>query len=372
MHRRRAEADDLLKRGGGIVVCRLRTRGESLEITGDAAPERIDRIAWLPGISLVDRHHQLTFPTNGRFLPRQGEDVVFEETGHPFEEYLRAVSGHIVYDAVYQDLLSTPIDRFATVLARNRVGDVVALSVPFDEGRLVLVPPVEGISPTREATLLLEAARRLTVRPSYSSPPDWLPSYPLPGEDDLVDEMTSLIERRDALSKKIEEIRGTLEEKTRARRILYTKGRFSFLPAVAEAFATLGFSVDSSETVLRLTSDGGDALVVAEAVDEPKVGVSAYRRLRDAIDRAITDGESHRKGVLVVSGSRELDPKRRSRQFTEEVLRGCRAQGFCLVSSYQLFKLVRAVLEDRTAKSSATLRRRLLECDGELRDSADS
>jgi len=373
MERRRAEASDLLKRGGGLLVCRLRSRGESFEIVGTEAPgERIDHYEWMPSISLVDRQHQFTFPANGRFVARRGEDVVLAGSGHPFEEALRRLSGHIVYDAVYQDLMSTPIDRFATILARNRVGDVLAVAVPFEEGRLILLPPVEGISPAREAAVLLEAARDLAFRPAYASPPDWLSGYPIPGEDALVDELTSVTERRDALAKKVEEVSEKLEEKTRVKRILYTKGRFGFLPAVTDAFASLGFAVDVTGDLLTLESDEGDALVVTDATEETKIGIAAYRRLRDAVDRTVTDGEGRHKGILVVSGSRELDPKRRSTQFSQEVLRGCQGQGFCLVTSYQLFKFVQVALEDRSKKHLAALRRTLLECDGELRDAADS
>ncbi len=373
MERRRAEANDLLKRGGGILVCRLRSRGESFEIVGPEGPaEAIDRYEWLPSISLVDRHHQFTFPTNGRFVARHGEDIVLADSGHPFEEYLRQFSGHVVYDAVYQDLMSTPIDRFATILAQNRVGDVLAVAVPFDEGRLVLLPSVEGVSPSREAAVLLEAARNLAFRPAYTAPPDWLPGYPLPGEDALVDELNSVTERRDTLAKKVDEIAENLEEKTRPKRILYTKGRFAFLPAVTEAFRTLGFAVEAEGGILTLQSDDGDAFVVAEATEEATVAIASYHRLRDAVDRAVTDGDGHHKGILVVSGSRELDPKRRPTQFSQQVLRGCQGQGFCLVSSYQLFKLVQTALEDRGKKGLAAMRRALLECDGEFRDAADS
>ena len=77
----------------------------------------------------------------------------------------------------------------------------------------------------------------------------------------------------------------------------------------------------------------------------------------------MTDGEPHRKGILVVSGSLALDPKRRPTQYAEGVLRGCEAQGFCLVTSYEFFKLVRRALGDRTKKGKAALRKRLLETD---------
>ena len=299
MGRRREESEDLLRRGGGLLICRLRTRGEPLEIAPAGAPaEHVDQATWLPSVSLVDRHHQLTFPANGRFVARQGSDVVFEGSGSPFEEYLKAFEGQIVYDAVYQDLLSTPIDRFATVLARNRVGDVLALEIPYDDGRLILVPPLEGVSPTREAAVLMEAVRQATVRPAFVSVPDWLPAYPLPGEDALTDELAGLAERRDKLVAKIEEVQTKLREKTLVKQALYAKGRFTFLPAIAEAFSLIGFEIESEGAGLRLRSAEGDALVIAEASESAQIGLPAYRRLRDVVDRTVTDGEGHHRASL--------------------------------------------------------------------------
>jgi len=364
MLRRRQETSDLLVRGSGILVCRLRSRGEPLEVVDEDGPgEQIDRLSFLPAVSLVDRQHQMTFPSNGRFLPRRGEDVVLAGSGHPFEEYLAAFEGHIAYDAVYQDLLSTPVERFATVLARNRVGDILALSVPFDEGRLILLPPVVGISPTREASVLLDVVDALAHRPAWTAVPDWLPGYPLPGEDGLADEVDSLRERRDALDAKLDEVSGQLDAKTLPKRMLFTKGRFSFTPAVVEGLRALGFETQANGDVIEIRSEEGDGLVVAEATDEASVGLPAYRRLRDAVDSAVTDGEPHRKPILIVSGSLALDPKRRPIQYSEAVLRGCEANHFCLATSYELFKLVRMALDERTKKGKATLRKRLLETD---------
>ena len=368
MGRRRAEAEDLLLKRGGLLVCRLRTRGEPLEISsGEDPPERIDRLSWLPSVSLVDRQHQFSFPSNGRFVPRHGADVVFEGSGSPFEGYLRRFEGRLVYDAVYQDLLSTPIDRFATVLARNRVGDVVALEIPFDEGRLILVPPLTGVAPSQEAVALLEAVERAAERPAFASEPDWLPAYPVPGEEGLVDELAGLRERHATLSAKIEEVSDRLGEKTRIKRLLYTRGRFALLPAAVDAFRALGFDVEQHDRTLELRSNEGDALVVVEATAAEAVGLPPYRRLLNAVDRSVTEGEGPQNGILVVSGSRELDPKRRPTQFAPEVLRGCQAQRFCLITTYQLFKLVQRVLDAPRDADHADLRRLLLECDGELR-----
>jgi len=372
MGRRRAEAEDLLLKRGGLLVCRLRTRGEPLEITsGEEPAEHVDRYGWLPAVSLVDRQHQFSFPANGRFVPRHGSDVVFEGSGSPLEAYLRRFEGHIAYDAVYQDLLSTPIDRFATVLARNRVGDVIALEIPFDEGRLILVPPLVGVPPSQEAIALLEAVEKAAARPAFSAEPDWLPAYLVPGEEELVDELAGLRERHTALCAKIDETSRRFEEKTRIKRILYTRGRFTLLPAAAESFRALGFAVEQIDDVLELRSDEGDALVVAAASEAESIGLPPYRRLLKAVDRSVTEGEGQRKGILVVSASRELDPKRRPTQFAPQVLRGCQAQGFGLMTTYQLFKLVRRALEAPKDADHADLRRLVLECDGEFRQ-ADS
>jgi len=369
MSKRRSETEDLLVRGGGLVVCQLRPRGAALEVGSAGAPtERVDRYTWLPSVSLVDRHHQLTFPSNSRFLARRGTDVVPESSDSPFADYIEAFVDRIAYTAVYQDLLSTPIERFATVLARNRVGDIIALEIPFDDGRLVLLPPVQDVPVLRETEVLLECVKRATDRPGFVSMPDWLPAYVVDGEEELADELAGLVERRDTLNAKIDEVQAKLEDKTRYKKALYAKGRAYLRPAIAAAFRALGFDVDEQVDTLRLTSNEGDALVAFSATETSTVGLPPYRKLLTAVDRAVTDGDGHHKGILIVSGSRELDPKRRPTQYSDDVLRGCQAHGFCLVTTYQLFKLVRKALQAKDKRSLPPLRRAVLETDGSFRD----
>jgi hypothetical protein len=368
MAKRRAEASDLLCKGGGIIVCRLCPRGEPVEvISQETVPTQVDRYSWLPSLSLVDRQHQLTFPANSRFLARRGKDIVLENTGNPFEDYLRNFEEKAVYHAVYQDLLATPVDHFATVLARNKVGDIVALEIPFGEGRLVLLPSIENVSPSHEATVLIEAVSTAVLRPAFFAEPDWLAAYPLPGEEALRDERLRLNDRKENLTDKIDEISSQLEQVTRYKRLLYTQGRFSLLPAVADSFLTLGFEVEKVGQHLILRSDEGDATCVSEASEQATIDLVPYRQLLRLVDRAHTEEGDATKGILVISGSRELDPKRRPTQFTPQVLRGCKSQGFCLLTTYELFKLVQKVLAKKDSSDTVELRRKLLECDGEFR-----
>ena len=366
--KRRAEAADLLLKAGGLILCRLRPRGEPLNVISQGALNtQIDRYSWLPRLSLVDRQHQLTFPSNSRFLSRRGQDIVLENTGNPFEGYLRAFEEKVVYHAVYQDLLTTPVDHFATVLARNKVGDIVALEIPFGEGRLVLLPSVESVPPSQEAAVLIEAATSSILRPAFFAEPDWLPAYPLSGEEALRDESLRLTDRKEKLASKIDEISSQLEQVIRYKRILYTQGRFSLLPAIADAFRVLGFDVERVNQHLVLRSEEGDATCVSEASEQATIGLIPYRQLLSLVDHARTAEEDATKGILVVSGSRELDPKRRPTQFTPEVLRGCKSQGFCLLTTYELFKLVQKALAEKDPNTTTAVRRSLLESDGEFR-----
>ena len=368
MTKRREEAADLLFKAGGILVCRLRPRGEPLEVVSlDGPSERLDRYSFLPSVSLVEKSHQFTFPSNSRFLARRGDDVVIAEPAHPFARYLAEFQGKVIYQAVYQDLLSTPSDRFATVLARNKVGDAVALEIPFTEGRLVLLPPLEGVPPTREAEALVEAVDAAVVRPAFAAEPDWLPAYSVPGEDRLQDELRGLGERHEALGAKVDEVSTQLRQLTQYRKILYTQGRFTLLPAVAESFRLLGFALEDSDCDLLLRSPEGDAIAAVVSSQETVIDVEAYRRLLAWVDEARTAGAGPEKGILVVSASRELDPKRRPIQFSPEVLRGCKSQGFCLLTTYELYKLVRQALEEKDEAARGALRQAVLACVGELR-----
>lgn len=368
-HKRRDETADLLYKVGGVVVCRLCPRGEALEVVSEnGVAEHVDRYSWLPSISLVDKQYQLSFPSNARFVPRRGEDIFFENTGTPFEEYLHKFAGRISYSAIYQDVISTPIERFGTVLARNRVGDIVAVQLPYDEGLLVLLPPVYGVSPVEEASALLRAAQSATLRPAFFSEPDWLASYPLKGEDSLRDELSRLTDRHKKLSEKIGEINDQLHQVTRYKRMLYTHGRWSVVPAIADALSVLGFEVDQMGRDLIVRSREGDAVVSVAATDNSAVDLPYYRHLLDQVDRARTSGEGPGKGILVANASCSLDPKRRPTEFTPAVLRGCKSQGFCLITAYSLYKLIQFVLADEPSrKELSRMRRVIVECEGEFR-----
>ncbi|HBR10478.1 TPA: hypothetical protein DD712_04445 [Candidatus Acetothermia bacterium] len=373
IERRRTEIDDLLRKAGGIVVCRLLPRSEPLEVMSNSGRlERLNRGSILPSISLVKRNQHFVFPSNIRFLPRCGQDVFVEKLHHPFVDYLHTFADKFIYQAVFKDLLSSPIEEFVTILARNKVGDIIALSIPFDEGRLVLIPPTHDVPSRRESEVLLAAIAGATERPLFAPAPDWLPAYPVPGEDGLRDELASLNERVDRLCAKKAEVEKRLDQSLVYKRILYTKGRFSLFSAVRQAFRVLGFEVPQPEEYkddwdLLLQADEGDAIGVIAATESTPVGLEHYRRLLQQVDGASVESAHRYKGILVVNAEREKDPKRRETQFSPDVLRGCQAQRFCIISTYQLYKIVKEILTDRDETRAAHWRKKILETSGEMK-----
>lgn len=366
MARRRREASDLLLKAGGTLVCRLRPRGRPLHILSDDGPsERIDRYSWLPSVSLVDRQHHLAFPANSRFVPRRGTDVRLAGTDSPFESFLKRMDGMLEYEAIYQDLLETPIDHFATVLARNRIGDVIAAEIPFGEGRLILLPPTRGVSPAAEAAALIEAVMKADARSGFEATPDWIASYETAGEPALRDELASLTSRRDKLTAKIEETKRRHEDATRMKRLLCVQGRVALMRAGEDACRALGFETEQTRDGLVLRSKEGDARMMF-AASESAVDVPPYRRLLALVDRARTENTDPKKGILVVSGFRHLDPRQRSTEYSDAVRRGCKSQGFCLMTAFDLFRLALRS-GDLDGREQAVLRSRILETDGEFK-----
>jgi len=365
MTRRRREASDLLLKAGGTLVCRLRPRGRPLYILSDDGPsEQMDRYSWLPSVSLVDRQHHLAFPANARFIPRRGSDVRFAGTDSPFEAYLKRMEGMLEYEAIFQDLLETPIDRFTTVLATNRVGDVIAVEIPYGEGRLVLVPPTRGVSPASEAAALFEALTKSGTHSGFEGAPDWISSYETEGEPALRDELSSLTNRRDKLVAKIVETQEKYNAATRMKRLLFAQGRRALRQSAEDACRALGFETEHAEEGLIIRSDDGDARMML-AASENAVDVQPYRRLLGLVDRDRTENADAKKGILVVNGFRHLDPRQRSTGYSEAVRRGCASQGFCLITSYDLFRLALQAAAS-SGRKQAALRKRFLETDGEF------
>ncbi len=355
---RRGELEDLLLRGGGVLGVRVRDPGEGVEIPGNP-PRRYDRYTFLPRASLLAGPHHLALPGGLRFVPRRGRDLLLPEPAHPLTPYLEGIGG---YEAAIVSALGAPLGGFGTVLARNRVGDAVALDLRVGPGRVLFLPAGPGDAPSGA---LLSGLALLLAEPLPPDLPDWIGNYPLPGEEALAGRERELAEEESRLRAEREELRRERERFDRVRALLAPRGLAGFLAGVGAALEALGFAVASGEApaTLRAAAPEGELLVRAALSPFGPVGPGEHRALLLELDRLRTSGEDVR-GMLVCLAEPRLDPRRRGAQWTEAVRRGSADHRLVLLSAYDLFKAVAHVLG---GGSPGPVRKALLSAEGEWR-----
>jgi hypothetical protein len=362
---RRGEVEDLLHRGGGVVVVRVRGPGEAVEITGNP-PRRLDRYAFLPRASLVSGPHHLGLPQGLRFVPRRGRDVLCSDATHPLAPYLTAFPA-LGYEAVLASSLGAPLAAFGQVLATNRVGDTVAWDLPIGAGRILFLPSCPGASPLEAGELLLPALAALLAEPLPAALPDWLTSFVLPGEEDLRQAEAGLTRDQGALAAREEELRRARGKFDVVRGLLAPRGTLGLAQAARGALEHLGFTcseaADASATFSAASPDG-DLLVRAALSLFAPVGPEEHRALLLDLDRLRAERGQDVRGMLICLAEPRLDPRRRGPQWVESVRRGCRDHGLILASAYDLYRATVQVLAGGDADE---VRKSLLSADGEWR-----
>jgi len=362
---RRAEGEDLLLRGGGVLVVRVRPPGEGVEIGGNP-PLRLDRYAFLPRASLVSGPHHLGLPQGLRFVPRRGRDITVADPTHPLVPCLTALAP-FGYEAVVVATLGAPLPSFGRVVATNRVGDVVAWDLPVGTGRILFLPSFPSGSPAEMGDHLLPVLGSLLEEPLPAIHPDWMSGFPLPGEEELRRREEALAAERDGLRRREAELRAERRARDALRALLAPRGVVGLRAAVGEALGRLGFACTpggSSPATLHAVGPDGDLLVrVALALFGP-VGPEEHRALLLELDRARAEERREVRGMLVCLAEPRLDPRRRGPQWTEAVRRSCRDHGLVLASAHDLFRAVRHVLGGGDPDE---VRKGLLAAEGEWR-----
>lgn len=358
---RQKELEDLLFRGGGILVVRVRPEGEDLVIQGNP-PRRLNRYAFLPRASLVRGPHHLSLPHGLRFLPRRGKDVHLSALVHPLAPFLQRFASQ-GYEAVLTTALGAPLSAFGEILAQNRVGDPLALDLPVGLGRILFVPAMPEAKGAEAGELLRRAMGLLLSHPLPEITPDWLDNYRLPGEERLLRAQEELMQERERLARKEDELAKVQKEFDLLRALLFPRGREGLTAAVAAALAKLGFSVGQEPARGHLLgrSPEGEFLVHPAFSPFGPVGPDAHRALLLELDRWRNQERREVRGILVCLAEPELDPRRRGPQWEEAVERASHDHRFVLLSAYDLFRAVAQVLAGGDPEE---VRRTLVEATG--------
>ena len=360
---RQGELTDLLQRGGGLLVVRVRPEGPGVEIAGNP-PHRVTPYSLLPHLSLVADPHHLSLPQGLRFVPRRGRDISWLDQTHPLAPYLEGLLD-LGYEAVLTSSLGAPLSAFGEVLAKNRVGDVLAWDLPVGTGRILFLPAFPGADSHRAGELLIPSLAELLGSPLPEGGADWLSDYPLPGEEKLLAKREELEARRRELKEEERELAEELRRISGLRGLLYPRGLSGLRVAAGLALERLGCRVSPEGERFLSARAGKRELLLRPALSlSGPIGPEPYRELLLALDRLRNEEGREVHGVLVAVAEPRLHPKRRGPQWTEAVRRGCAEHGITLISGYQLFQAVAAALEGDRARE---VMRAFSETEGEWR-----
>lgn len=360
-NRRANEIEQLLTITGGILICILRQKGNILQLAPSLYHKSdrltLSRYSWLPSSKL----YPYTF-----FCPvgRIGESIKLINKKHPFSQFFSVLKEDIYHEAV----ITGERIRIAKPIASDKVGGLIGCEVPFGKGKIIFLPPLKRIDQAKVGGILIDCIKKSLQWTEPLKKPAWLTKYSLPNEERIKDEISRLKEEMERIERLIEEQEKDFKSLEMIKGLLYEQGKYGLEPAVREAFRIIGFAVpepEEYEEEYDLFIKEGDMIIIGEVEGSTKqVGVTKYRQLLDYTDVRLTKGERV-KGILIGNGLLGSDPEEREEQFTDEAIRGCESKKFCRMTTFELFKAVRAVFDNPERRDE--IKRAIISCESEFK-----
>lgn len=398
MGRRAEETKLLLEKAGGIVVCFLRAKEPILryilryKFKNDYI-ENVHCYSWLPsqtyfwhfdykdissrsplgkaGIKKLKRVKDYKFSSNSfNPTPRYGSEIKEIDKTHSFSQYFSALRGEIYFETVINN---TALIEIGKPIAKNKVGEVVALELPFGQGKFIFLPPLAENSDIEKVSgILIDCIQKSLHWTQPFTKPVWASKYELPGDSEVEKESTTLQGKMMELEKKKQTIGKRKIKLEMLRGLLYEQGKYKLEPSVREAFRILDFQQvlepEEYEEEYDLYIKEKDLKIIGEVEGTNKqVDVKKYRQLLDYIEAEI-EKDKNVKGILIGNGFSDIDPKKRTEQFTPQAISGCKRRKFCRMTTYELFKAARAVLSNPCNKElKESIRKKILRCNDEFK-----
>ncbi|RKY89770.1 hypothetical protein DRQ11_00220 [candidate division KSB1 bacterium] len=387
MNRRSEETKLLLEKTGGIVLCFLRAIDEPLNLAYSNYEKESRTIlhtySWLPvkdfyymskpkGIRSNDIQNTLNeyhFSPQYFFLKnRVGKEIGKVTKSHPFSQYFAALKDAIYFEAVINDPKLIAVSK---PIAMNKVGEIIALELPFNQGKFIFLPPFsDSVDISKVFGVLIDCVRKALQWTPPLSRPIWLKDYSLPEEEILKNKLREIEKEIQVMEQKKEGIQSQIDELELLKGLLYETGKYGLEPAVRKAFRIIGFNVLEPEDYERpydLYIEEGDLLIIGEVEGtEKQVDVEKYRQLLDYVTEATVEGHNC-KGILIGNGYNNIEPTKRQEQFTDQTIRGCESQGYCRMTTFELFKTIRFILANgQKPKLKKLLKETIINCSGEF------
>lgn len=354
--RRPEEIKLLLERMGGIAICFLR------EWSGNG-----NRYTWFPQKTYSSEKWRWVFPSDLKRIHRMGCEVKHIDKTSPFSQYFEAFKNEISFEVVFSG------EGVYKVIAEDRGGDIIACELPFGPGKFIFLPPLQKtVDKDKFFGVLLDCIKKSLEWTESLSKPIWLKKYPLDKKREKeiekgIDEIEKEIEKMSWKKQELEDERKKFEL---LKSLLYEQHKFGLEPPVREAFRILGFNVldpDDYDERYDLYIKEGELSIIGEITGSIKpIAVEKMRELHDYISTESIDKKRNCKGILIGNAYiEEKEPNKRPEQFTADTIRGCKLYKYCRMTTYELFKGVKAVLCNPSLKQS--IKEQILNCESEFK-----
>ncbi|MBI2855830.1 MAG: hypothetical protein HYX93_03170, partial [Chloroflexi bacterium] len=251
-------------------------------------------------------------------------------------------------------------------------GHFAAFEVQFDAdpGKLIFLPTfgdLEGAEIQETAQKLLESIANILATDPGEPEPAWIDNWNLFGLNELTSKVEIAREQVRFTQAALEAAESNREKILVFKKLLWATGKFQLEPTVREALALLGFSVTpEGDCDAVLYEDGQKTAIVEIEGSTGRIAVEKYRQLLDYVQNDFEATGTLVKGILVGNGSRLRPPEERGDQFTEHCRTGARSQGYCLLSTTELFRIVEAILKNPEPEFKKGIRQKLLSTVGDF------
>jgi hypothetical protein len=333
---RQSEIQRLLQAGKIIFAFMAPLTGCDCQIRRSSKYRRLTNYDWVPNY--------------GELLVKiletgSGSSLVLQKPDHPMAQFFSAFRDELSYDAY----LRARAEEHEAFFATNKTGNPVAADFSIGNGHLILLPSFRKTpEPAKLFGVLIQCARKYLEREMRTPPPGWVGDFELPGESEILAEISVVDKRISEEEERRKQAERQLLEVVRFKDLLFEQGK-PLEDAVIVAMNVLGFDAtrlkkEDKEHDVVLESPEGRIVGEVEGKDNDAIHIDKLDQLSRVVDEDFEEHGTYADGILIGNGYRLREPQSRPRQFTKKVHIAAKRKQFILLTTAELFRATQRVL----------------------------
>ncbi len=263
-----------------------------------------------------------------------------------FSQYFSAFKDEIYYEA-YFDFDATGNPEYFIL---NKAKRPIALVQKHSEGYVILLPCIPYDKNNKKLIGVIRSCAKKILNKHIQTPaPPWIKDFRLAGEDELDTQTHNFQENIEKLQNKKKKLEEEKNKLSKFKGLLFEQGA-ELEELVISSFRLFGFEsfnrkVDDLEHDVVFSSEEGKGLAEIEGKDNDAIHISKLDQLNRAVDEDFELTENYPQGVLIGNHYRFTKPENRKEAFTEKVHIVASKKSFGLLTTYEIYKAVKFILD---------------------------